>query len=278
MFDYSEEMSESMSPKSDSELMVKPADNILRAESHMQWTWGEFPESTRVRLTSKLVRISECLGLEVCLFMFVFALLFSGLQVNKKESKSLTITPSENTHFRVILSTDVMEEEPRQRERTPDPICSIIKPEPRTIVLDQHSHKPQPREASPDNTNFTNKEPEHSNLTSEPANSDVSTKTARKTRWTSSPPSRKDSGSAPSGGSAKAALLPTVCPDSRSASKPSESPSTRRSNKSSFVTLKMLTNTPPWRPTHIGVKSLQQCLTVDTAVIVICIVKLNVSG
>uniref|UniRef100_A0A671UXD3 phosphatidate phosphatase n=1 Tax=Sparus aurata TaxID=8175 RepID=A0A671UXD3_SPAAU len=39
-----------MSPKSDSELMVKPAESMLRAESHMQWTWGEFPESTRVRL------------------------------------------------------------------------------------------------------------------------------------------------------------------------------------------------------------------------------------
>uniref|UniRef100_A0A8C3G9K5 phosphatidate phosphatase n=1 Tax=Cyclopterus lumpus TaxID=8103 RepID=A0A8C3G9K5_CYCLU len=51
VFAYSREMSESMSPKSDSELMVKPAESMLRAESHMQWTWGEFPESTRVRLT-----------------------------------------------------------------------------------------------------------------------------------------------------------------------------------------------------------------------------------
>lgn len=37
-----------MSPNSDSELM-KPEDTILRAESHMRWSWGEFPESTRVR-------------------------------------------------------------------------------------------------------------------------------------------------------------------------------------------------------------------------------------
>lgn len=55
MFVYSREMSEPASPKSDSELMVKPADSMLRAESHMQWTWGEFPESTRVRLRSSLV-------------------------------------------------------------------------------------------------------------------------------------------------------------------------------------------------------------------------------
>uniref|UniRef100_A0A669AWG5 phosphatidate phosphatase n=1 Tax=Oreochromis niloticus TaxID=8128 RepID=A0A669AWG5_ORENI len=43
------EVPEPMSPKSDSELMVKPSESMLRAESHMQWTWGEFPESTRMR-------------------------------------------------------------------------------------------------------------------------------------------------------------------------------------------------------------------------------------
>uniref|UniRef100_A0A8C7KVY7 phosphatidate phosphatase n=1 Tax=Oncorhynchus kisutch TaxID=8019 RepID=A0A8C7KVY7_ONCKI len=42
-------LSEPMSPKSDSELMVKLSESMLRAESHMQWSWGEFPESTRVR-------------------------------------------------------------------------------------------------------------------------------------------------------------------------------------------------------------------------------------
>uniref|UniRef100_A0A4W6CDZ0 phosphatidate phosphatase n=1 Tax=Lates calcarifer TaxID=8187 RepID=A0A4W6CDZ0_LATCA len=57
VFAYSREMSEPMSPKSDSELMVKPAESVLRAESHMQWTWGEFPESTRVWLRSRLARI-----------------------------------------------------------------------------------------------------------------------------------------------------------------------------------------------------------------------------
>uniref|UniRef100_A0A4W6CJ83 phosphatidate phosphatase n=1 Tax=Lates calcarifer TaxID=8187 RepID=A0A4W6CJ83_LATCA len=59
VFAYSREMSEPMSPKSDSELMVKPAESVLRAESHMQWTWGEFPESTRVWLRSRLARICE---------------------------------------------------------------------------------------------------------------------------------------------------------------------------------------------------------------------------
>lgn len=48
LIDYSIDMSENMSPNSDSELM-KAEDTILRAESHMRWSWGEFPESTRVR-------------------------------------------------------------------------------------------------------------------------------------------------------------------------------------------------------------------------------------
>lgn len=63
MFVYSREMSEPMSPKSDSELMVKPAESMLRAESHMQWTWGEFPESTRVRLRSAPVESGLTFGL-----------------------------------------------------------------------------------------------------------------------------------------------------------------------------------------------------------------------
>lgn len=65
-------MSEPFSPKSDSELLVKPSENLLRNESHMQWTWGEFPESTRVRASvhflSDLVNLmintleKECVG------------------------------------------------------------------------------------------------------------------------------------------------------------------------------------------------------------------------
>uniref|UniRef100_A0A665WL31 phosphatidate phosphatase n=1 Tax=Echeneis naucrates TaxID=173247 RepID=A0A665WL31_ECHNA len=101
------EMPEPMSPKSDSELMVKPAESMLRAESHMKWTWGEFPESTRVN------------------------------KKDKTEPKMLTITPSESTHFRVILSSEAMEVESREGERSTDPVCSIVKPEPRTIKPDR---------------------------------------------------------------------------------------------------------------------------------------------
>uniref|UniRef100_A0A6Q2YIP8 phosphatidate phosphatase n=1 Tax=Esox lucius TaxID=8010 RepID=A0A6Q2YIP8_ESOLU len=75
-------LSEPMSPKSDSELMVKPSESMLRTEPHMQWSWGEFPESTRV---SKKER--------------------------SEQPKEVAITPSESTHFRVILSSEAMEAE-----------------------------------------------------------------------------------------------------------------------------------------------------------------------
>lgn len=92
-----------------------------------------------------------------------------------------------------------------------DPVCSIIKPEPRTISFDHHNLKLQPRESSPCDAICTNNEPELSDLTtgsfaSEPCtvNTEVGTKCARKTRWTSSPPSSRDSGSAANGDSTKA--------------------------------------------------------------------------
>uniref|UniRef100_A0A3B4TYF0 phosphatidate phosphatase n=1 Tax=Seriola dumerili TaxID=41447 RepID=A0A3B4TYF0_SERDU len=137
--DWSPSTTYPMSPKSDSELMVKPAESILRAESHMQWTWGES-------------------------------------RLDKTEPKTLIITPSENTHFRVILSSEAMEEESRDEERSTDPVCSIVKPEPRTIKPDQCDCKPQPPEASPHDANVTKDEPDLSSsacssFTSEPPSS-----------------------------------------------------------------------------------------------------------
>lgn len=151
-----------------------------------------------------------------------------SIQINKKdktEPKTLTITPSEKTHFRVILSREAMEEESRGGERSRDPVCNIIKPEPRTIKVDPCSHKPP--EASCHSTNFPPPDPANlasSSFTSEPCPTNSDLGTVRKTRWTSSPPSRRDSGSAAGGGGAREA----VCPDSRATSKP-DSPSKRRS-------------------------------------------------
>nr|XP_033506533.1 phosphatidate phosphatase LPIN2 isoform X2 [Epinephelus lanceolatus] len=104
-------LSQAFSPKSDSELMVRPSESLLRAESHMQWTWGDFPETTRVTKKEK----PELL-------------------------KTVTITPSESTHFRVILSSEAMENE-SEIERgegasssSSSSVCTIVKPEPRTPI------------------------------------------------------------------------------------------------------------------------------------------------
>lgn len=48
--------------------------------------------------------------------------------------KTVTITPSENTHFRVILSSEAMETDERERALG-SPGCTIVKPEPRTPVI-----------------------------------------------------------------------------------------------------------------------------------------------
>ncbi|KAM6920149.1 phosphatidate phosphatase LPIN2 isoform 1-T1 [Lycodopsis pacificus] len=98
-------LSQAFSPKSDSELMVKPSQSLLRAESHMQWTWGEFPETTRITKKEKPELI-----------------------------KTVTITPSESTHFRVILSSEAMESEPEieRGNGASSSVCTIVKPEPRT--------------------------------------------------------------------------------------------------------------------------------------------------
>ncbi|XP_029979147.1 phosphatidate phosphatase LPIN2-like isoform X2 [Sphaeramia orbicularis] len=207
----SREMSETVSPKSDSELMVKPAESMLRAETHMQWSWGEFPESTRVN------------------------------KKDKSESKPLTITPSENTHFRVILSSEAMEEESMEAERITDPICSIVKPEPRTIKPEQHSCKAQLSDSSSQpgsstqNPNITQNPTDlpslaSSSFTSEPSpsNSDLSVKNMRKTRWTSSPPSRRESDAAAGGGSYMFGDPAAAGPEPRASSKTTDSPVKRR--------------------------------------------------
>ncbi|XP_010789740.1 phosphatidate phosphatase LPIN2-like [Notothenia coriiceps] len=102
-------LSQAFSPKSDSELMVRPSESMLRAESHMQWTWGELPETTRVPKKEK----AELL-------------------------KTVRITPSESTHFRVILSSEAMEDDSEiergDASSSSSSVCTIVKPEPRTPI------------------------------------------------------------------------------------------------------------------------------------------------
>ncbi|KAF7246308.1 Phosphatidate phosphatase LPIN2, partial [Varanus komodoensis] len=88
-------------PKSDSELEVKPSESLLRAESHMEWTWGGFPESTKISKKEKL-----------------------------EHPRTATITPSEKTHFRVISSTDNTKD-----ILVNESVCTVLKPQPRTHPL-----------------------------------------------------------------------------------------------------------------------------------------------
>ncbi|XP_029379939.1 phosphatidate phosphatase LPIN2 isoform X2 [Echeneis naucrates] len=104
--DDSHGLSQAFSPKSDSELVVRPSESLLRAESHMQWTWGEFPETTRVTKKEK-----------------------------PEPLKTVMITPSESTHFRVILSSEAMEEDTEiEKGSGSSTMCAIVKPEPRPLM------------------------------------------------------------------------------------------------------------------------------------------------
>ncbi|XP_040826486.1 phosphatidate phosphatase LPIN2 isoform X2 [Ochotona curzoniae] len=99
--------SQAVCPKSDSELEVKPAESLLRSESHMEWTWGGFPESTKV----------------------------SKRERSDHHPRTATITPSENTHFRVIPSEDNLISEVEKDASIEDTVCTIVKPKPRALCM-----------------------------------------------------------------------------------------------------------------------------------------------
>lgn len=47
----------------------------------------------------------------------------------------MTITPSESTHFRVILSSEAMENESEiEKDDCASSVCTIVKPQPRTPI------------------------------------------------------------------------------------------------------------------------------------------------
>ncbi|XP_014839613.1 PREDICTED: phosphatidate phosphatase LPIN2-like [Poecilia mexicana] len=191
-------LSESASPRSDSELMVKPTESMFRSDSHMQWSWGELPESTRVN--------------------------------KKSETKTQSITPSESTHFRVILSSAAMEDEPIVQQSSSEPVCNIVKPEPRTVKPRQCSCSPQLPESHGANNkqDFSDRKSSSFSSQSSPAISDSDSNNVRKPRWTSSPPSRRNSGSAPGTGSSEVGEPLTGCPDAKAASKTTDSPIKRK--------------------------------------------------
>lgn len=62
----------------------------------------------------------------------------SNIQVTKKDKpdllKTVTITPSESTHFRVILSSEAMQNDADIGKEDGGSMPTIVKPEPRTPV------------------------------------------------------------------------------------------------------------------------------------------------
>ncbi|KAM6148504.1 phosphatidate phosphatase LPIN2 [Erethizon dorsatum] len=112
-------------PKSDSELEMKSSESLLRSESHMEWTWGGFPESTKV---SKRERADH-------------------------HPRTAMITPSENTHFRVIPSEDsLLQDEDEDEDR--DPVRALLKPTPRALCTHAQSRaaagSPEPSQLLPE--------------------------------------------------------------------------------------------------------------------------------
>lgn len=163
--------------------------------------------------------------METCQTDFVLTL----VQVSKKEPselpKTMTITPSESTHFRVILSSEAMGVEAGGIHNSLDPVCgpAIVKPEPRTpkqSALHSSKHHP-PNSLSetrcPPQPELCPLKPEPSALTAEPypTPTPLLPKPERRARWTSTPPSvlgssRRDSGSAACGASRMAGDLGAI--------------------------------------------------------------------
>ncbi|KAG9479020.1 hypothetical protein GDO78_012606 [Eleutherodactylus coqui] len=116
---------QSTCPKSDSELEVKPTDNLHRAEPQMEWTWGGFPESAKV---SKKERTDH--------------------------PRTATITPSETTHFRVI-SSEALPGAAEEEASIEDSICTVFRPEPRphSISVQVDSNQPSTPEPHPSSLN-----------------------------------------------------------------------------------------------------------------------------
>uniref|UniRef100_A0A8B9H629 phosphatidate phosphatase n=1 Tax=Astyanax mexicanus TaxID=7994 RepID=A0A8B9H629_ASTMX len=108
---FSRNVPEPSSPKSDSELAVRFSESVMRNHSHMQWSWGELPEATKFSCRDW-----------------------------PEPLKTVSIKPSESTHFRVINNTETVA---AGTDAIVQPV--IVKPQPRTPVpqLQPHTVKPE---------------------------------------------------------------------------------------------------------------------------------------
>ncbi|XP_078092819.1 phosphatidate phosphatase LPIN2-like [Mustelus asterias] len=88
------------SPKSDSELVVKSHEgSFMGTESRMQWTWGGFPQVSKME--------------------------------KSEQPRVATITPSEHTHFRVIMDSGAADATACDSSEVSN-IITVFKPQPRT--------------------------------------------------------------------------------------------------------------------------------------------------
>ncbi|XP_046708316.1 phosphatidate phosphatase LPIN2-like isoform X2 [Silurus meridionalis] len=103
-------VSEPSSPKSDSELAIRSSNNVNHHDNHMQWTWGELPETTK-----------------------------SSSREWMESLKTVSITPNDSTHFRVIDNIKAWATEIEHRGES---VQAIIKPQPEPPTTKQ---EPQPQ-------------------------------------------------------------------------------------------------------------------------------------
>ncbi|XP_058250900.1 phosphatidate phosphatase LPIN2-like isoform X1 [Hemibagrus wyckioides] len=106
-------VSEPSSPKSDSELAVRSPENVIQHHNHMQWTWGKLPEATKLSFREWVEPL-----------------------------KTVSITPTDSTHFRAIDSIKSVAAEIEQRKEA---VQTIIKPQPQPATSKQEPQlQPQP--------------------------------------------------------------------------------------------------------------------------------------
>ncbi|XP_060788916.1 phosphatidate phosphatase LPIN2-like isoform X3 [Neoarius graeffei] len=108
----SRRVSEPSSPKSDSELVMRSSEKVILHHNHMQWTWGELPEATKLSCREWVEPL-----------------------------KTVSITPTDRTHFRVIDSIKSMATRIEQRKES---VQAIIKPQPQPPTSKQE-HQLQPQ-------------------------------------------------------------------------------------------------------------------------------------
>ncbi|XP_072544120.1 phosphatidate phosphatase LPIN2-like isoform X2 [Salminus brasiliensis] len=109
-------VSEPSSPKSDSELAMRSSESVMQDDSHMQWSWGELPEATKFSCRDW-----------------------------PEPLKTVSIRPSESTHFRVINNKDAVA---TGTERDDSVVRAVIvKPHPRTPIsqLQPHATRSEPQ-------------------------------------------------------------------------------------------------------------------------------------